>query len=208
MAITEESIRLSNHFSLYHRLTYHIARMCKCPLLLHSTISLLLGRAVILDAISPSAVAYIAALSLVFQRQFILVYICTIIGAFTVSTGQASYICIALLTFACLYYIGRKAVHHVTMTYIFVFFSICIPRVFLYSLLDPLTIYNGMQIVLEGLMGVILLFIFMQALPLLFQQQLLHPFMKSDEIICLVILLASVITGLNGLSIFDVDLEH
>lgn len=186
----------------------HMIRICKSPIFMHSSIALLLGRAVILGAISPFAIAYVAALTVVFQQYRLLVFICMTIGAYTHSLEQAGYIAIALMIFYSLQYLANRKANQLGFIYVFVFFSIAISRVFFYSLPSPLTIYDSLQIILEGSMGLVLLFIFIQALPLLFQQDLSILIMKTEELICLAILVASVITGLIGISIYQIELEH
>src|SRR5690625_87184 len=90
---------------------------------------------------------------------------------------------------------------------LFVFFSTVMTRVFLYSLLSKITIYEALHLVMEGVLGTVLLLIFMQSITLISLKRY-QPTLKNEELICIIILIASILTGLIGWDIYSVSLEH
>src|SRR5690625_581845 len=80
-------------------------------------------------------------------------------------------------------------------------------RVFLYSLPSKITIYEALHLVMEGVLGTVLLLIFMQSIPLISLKRY-QPTLKNEELICIIILIASILTGLIGWDIYSVSLEH
>src|SRR5690625_7066951 len=80
-------------------------------------------------------------------------------------------------------------------------------RVFLYSLPSKITIYEALHLVMEGVLGTVLLLIFMQSIPLISLKRY-QPTLKNEELICIIILIASILTGLIGWGIYSVSLEH
>src|SRR5690606_3674784 len=77
----------------------------------------------------------------------------------------------------------------------------------LYSLPGQLTIYEWLHLLIEGILGIVLLLIFMQSIPLLALKRY-QPALKNEELVCIIILLASILTGLIGWQIYGVELEH
>ncbi|WP_170005987.1 stage II sporulation protein E [Bacillus fonticola] len=69
------------------------------------------------------------------------------------------------------------------------------------------SLYDGMMGLVEGSLGAILTLIFLQSVPLLSIQKRKQS-LKTEEIVCLMILLASVMTGTIGWSVYDLSLEH
>src|SRR5699024_3889533 len=59
----------------------------------------------------------------------------------------------------------------------------------------------------EGILGMVLLLIFMQSIPLLTVKRY-QPALKTEEVVCIVILLASILTGFIGWEIYGVSLEQ
>src|SRR5690625_7989560 len=77
---------------------------------------------------------------------------------------------------------------------LFVFVSTAIPRLFLYSLAGQLSVYEWMLLLVEGTLGTILVLIFMQSIPLLAPKKY-KPTLKNEEIVCMLIIIASVLTA-------------
>ena len=69
------------------------------------------------------------------------------------------------------------------------------------------TLYELMMAGVESSLGFILTLIFLQSLPLLSISKRRQS-LKTEEIVCLIILLASVMTGTIGWSIYDLSIEH
>src|SRR5699024_12407539 len=70
--------------------------------------------------------------------------------------------------------------------YIFMFFSIMISRVILYSIPSPLTFLNIIYIGLESSMGILLLYIFLQSLPQIMNHNI-AVLLRIEDVLSLVI---------------------
>src|SRR5690606_37603479 len=90
---------------------------------------------------------------------------------------------------------------------LFIFLSTVLTRLFLYSLPSQITVYELAHLLVEGILGIVLFLIFMQSLPLLALKRY-QPALKNEELICIIILLASILTGFIGWEIYAVSLEH
>ena len=75
-----------------------------------------------------------------------------------------------------------------------------------YLFLEQFTLYELMMAGVESSLGFILTLIFLQSLPLLSISKRRQS-LKTEEIVCLIILLASVMTGTIGWSIYDFPLN-
>src|SRR5690625_1367858 len=169
-------------------------------------IGLLLGRAVILYNISPFAIAFLATVWAIYQQRIYMIIAFILIGAWTYSLEHAVFITLSL---GCFIILTKFSKDRLNMKYLilFVFFPTIMTRVFLYSLPSKVTVYELLHIMMEGTLGVILLLIFMQSIPLISLKRY-QPTLKNEELICIVILIASVLTGLIGWDIYSVSLEH
>ena len=70
-----------------------------------------------------------------------------------------------------------------------------------------LTNYALMMASVEAGLSFILTMIFMQSVPLVTSKKLQQP-LRNEEIVCLIILLASVMTGTVGWVLYDMTVEH
>src|SRR5699024_6115017 len=78
-----------------------------------------------------------------------------------------------------------------------VFISTAAPRLFLYSISDKLTSYEWLLLAVEGVLGCVLVLIIMQSIPLISPKRY-KPTLKNEEIVCMIILIASILTGTIG----------
>src|SRR5699024_10865287 len=78
---------------------------------------------------------------------------------------------------------------------------------FVYSVTGQLTAYGWMLLSVEGGLGVVLVLIFMQSMPLL-AQKTYNPVLKNEEIVCMIILIASILTGTIGWQVYGAALEQ
>ena len=76
-----------------------------------------------------------------------------------------------------------------------------------YLLSGQFTLYELMMAGVESSLGFILTLIFIQSLPLLTISKRRQSF-KTEEIVCLIILLASVMTGTIGWTVYDLSIDH
>ncbi|MBO1004444.1 stage II sporulation protein E [Pseudogracilibacillus auburnensis] len=169
-------------------------------------VGLLLGRAVILYNISPFAIAFLATAWAIYQKRTLTMLIFILLGAWSQSIEHAVYISLSLVVFM---FLTRflKDRSNLKMLMLFVFLSTVVTRIFLYSLPSPITTYEWLHLLIEGVLGIVLLLIFMQSIPLLALKRY-QPALKNEEIICIIILLASILTGFIGWEVYAVSLEH
>ncbi len=171
----------------------------------HMLLSLLLGRAIILSSMAPFGVAFLAVVWWLRRPLVIPVTVIMAAGASTYSFGHGGFILGASVTFLLL----SAALHKVkqpqkwlpTMALI----ASLIPRTASLAFLDRWHLYEIILMAAEGILSFILVLIFMQSLPLLSPQKY-HPTLKNEEIVCLIILLASVLTGMIGWEIQGVPM--
>lgn len=169
-------------------------------------VGLLLGRAVILYEISPFAIAFLATSWAVYQKRTFTIIVFILIGAWSHSIDHGLFVSISLLVFMFFTrFLNDRS--NLRMLMLFVFLSSIVTRMFLYSLPSQITVYELLHLVVEGVLGIILLLIFMQSLPLLALKRY-QPALKSEEIVCIIILLASILTGLIGWEVYSLSLEH
>src|SRR5690625_5236965 len=169
-------------------------------------IGLLLGRAVILYNISPFAIAFLATVCAVYHKRMLLIILFILIGACTYSVEHAVFITLSIVLFVMMASFLKDRTNFKFLI-LFVFFSTVMTRVFLYSLPSKITIYEALHLVMEGVLGTVLLLIFMQSIPLISLKRY-QPTLKNEELICIIILIASILTGLIGWDIYSVSLEH
>ena len=128
-----------------------------------------------------------------------------IIGALTYSVEQAIFISLSIAVFLVLgqFLKDRK---NIKILMLFVFLSTVVTRLFLYSLPGQITVYEWLHLFIEGILGIVLLLIFMQSIPLLALKRY-QPALKNEELVCIIILLASILTGLIGWQIYSVSVR-
>lgn len=171
-----------------------------------SLVGLLLGRAVILYEVSPFAVAFLATIILVYQKRVLTIVLFISMGAWTYSIEHAVFVCLSLIIFILLYNLQRSK-RNVRLLMLFVLLATVSTRMFLHSLEGELHLLNWISLSIEGILGAILFLIFMQSVPLLSLKKY-RPTLKNEELICIVILLASILTGLIGWEIYSASMEH
>lgn len=169
-------------------------------------IAMLLGRAVILHDISPFALSFIATVWMLKTERMFTMILFSMIGAWTYSLQQGIWLtvsvcCLLLLTLFINNRMNMKAVLFI------VFLSPLVTRLFLFSLTSKLTLYHLLYMLIESTLAVILLLIFLQSVPLFSLNRYFRK-LKNEELICFVILLASILTGLVGWELFTLSLEH
>ena len=167
-------------------------------------IGFLLGRAVILYGLSPFAVALVATAWAAQQKRLFMLNAFIVLGAFTYSVEQSAFIFLTLAIFA-IQVRFLKDRTNIRFLIPFVFFSITSTRVFLYSIQGQINLYELLHLTGEGVLAIVLLLIFMQSIPLLTLKKY-QPALKNEEVVCMIILVASILTGFIGLEIYGVPL--
>ncbi|RDW15316.1 stage II sporulation protein E [Oceanobacillus arenosus] len=175
--------------------------------LLYFIVGFLLGRAVILSVVSPFAIAFIATMWFIHREKSAKSMLAVLLGALSYSLTHSMFILLALIIFVFLGALFKNKKNQQVIIPLLVFLSTAVPRVFLYSLNDQLSSYEWMLLIVEGVLGAVLVLIFMQSIPLLSPKRY-KPALKNEEIVCLIILIASILTGMIGWEIYDASVEQ
>ncbi|KAB2328836.1 stage II sporulation protein E [Cytobacillus depressus] len=172
-------------------------------------IGFLLGRALILAKLTPFCLPFFAAVYFIRRDKAPLALVGLVAGAATLSiTNTVSAFGMAFL-FLFTFRIAKKWLkHELRALPFFVFFTLLgggLLKTFI--LTKNMTLYDGMMAGVEASLGFILTLIFIQSIPLLsFSKR--RQSLKTEEIVCLIIMLASVMTGTIGWSVYDLSVEH
>jgi len=169
-------------------------------------VGLLLGRAVILYNISPFAIAFLATFWSVYKRRMLPIIAFVLVGAWSYSFEHGIFVTISTAAFM-IFVQFLKNRSNMRLLMLFIFLSTVLTRLFLYSLPSQISAYEWLLLTIEGVLGIVLFLIFMQSLPLLAQKRY-QPALKNEELICIIILLASILTGFIGWEVYAVSLEH
>lgn len=172
-------------------------------------LSFLLGRSLILAQLTPFSVPFFAAVYLIRRDKAPLVLVGLIAGAATLSIQAAISTFVVTILFLLLYRgTKRWLTNEVRMIPYYVLVVLLLGGLaegYLFS--DSFTMYELMMAGVESSLGFILTLIFIQSLPLLTISKRRQSF-KTEEIVCLIILLASVMTGTIGWTVYDLSIDH
>ncbi|HET7581005.1 MAG TPA: stage II sporulation protein E [Bacillales bacterium] len=172
-------------------------------------VGFLLGRAVILAGMSPFALPFFATAYLLKPGKKGLAFLSVIAGALSVSWQQAGFAALTVLIYLPIQKIVDKWLKDPAKTLPFiVFLSSFLGRsAITYLLKGGIEETALLLAVVEGGLGFVLTMIFLQSVPLLSAKTLKRS-LKNEEIICFIILLASVLTGTTGWIIHGLSVEH
>ncbi|HZG60932.1 MAG TPA: stage II sporulation protein E [Anoxybacillus sp.] len=172
-------------------------------------IGFLLGRALILSKITPFALPFFAAVYMMQRDKAGLAFIALTAGTLTLSFEATLFIFTSMFGFLIFNHITKKFINGSikVMPFIVFFTSFSIKLAMIYFISNNWTVYEIVMALVESGLGFILALIFLQSVPLLTvhkRKQLLKP----EEMISIIILLASMLTGTIGWSFYDLSLEH
>lgn len=170
-------------------------------------IGFLLGRAVILSTVSPFALAFLASVWLLQRKKSPHALLAVAAGAWSYSIHHVFFIGLAAIVFLVLAGLFKHIRREKVILPFIVTLATILPRIFLYSLNGPITSYEWMLMLVEGVLGAVLVLIFMQSLPLLSPRRY-KPALKNEEIVCMIILIASILTGTIGWTVYDASMEQ
>ncbi|WP_206099771.1 stage II sporulation protein E [Longirhabdus pacifica] len=161
-------------------------------------IAFLLGRAMILEQLAPFSIAFFAVIYFTKRDIILPVFLSLCLGTFF-SYHEQTFLTISSIL---LFWIAQTVLHkkgksNLTHAPIVVFFSMLVVKLIAVTLLNVGGLYAYFLCVVEAGLSLILTLIFMQALPVLMMAKKNYQ-LKHEEIICLIILLASVMTGTVG----------
>lgn len=172
-------------------------------------IGFLLGRALILAKLTPFSLPFFAAVYLIRRDRAPLALLGLIAGAATLSIPNAIFTFGSSIIFLIVYRVTKKWINNEMKAIpIYVLFTLLIGKA-IHSFINDgdISMYDGMMIGVEAGLGCILTLIFLQSLPLISMNKRRQP-LKTEEIVCLIILLASVMTGTIGWTAYDLSIEH
>ncbi|WP_044641832.1 stage II sporulation protein E [Risungbinella massiliensis] len=185
---------------VFHRLVH----FWNVPLL---AMGFLLGRATILESVSPFSVAYLAVLFLFSRKAWPGVMAMTILGAATLDTVHAAKVTGFLLLLFISYRIaaamGKGNLGQIPFLVLFTNIVGHLAMI----LWQPHTHYQMLLAGIDTLLSFILTYIFVQSVPI-FTKKKRRIHLRHEEIVCLVILIGSVLTGTLGFTVGDLSILH
>ncbi|WP_160725666.1 stage II sporulation protein E [Bacillus sp. USDA818B3_A] len=172
-------------------------------------VGFLLGRALILAKLTPFCLPFFASVYLIKRDRAPLALIGLIVGAATISLGNAVFTFAVTVLFLIIYRISEKWLTNEVKSLPFFVGGILgfgkLAETFILS--RQLTMYDLMMVGVQTSLALILTLIFLQSIPLITlnkRRQLL----KTEEIVCLIIMLASIMSGTIGWKVYDMSIEH
>lgn len=170
----------------------------------------LLGRSVILSGLAPFATPFFAMLFWRKQRRRWPPAFAVVVGAFTVSAGQAFYSLLALFFFLVLRRLmlsfSKKTPERLLAP--LVFFATVVARLVYETVMSSAVLWSHLlTAVTEGALSFLLTLIFMQSLPLI-ASKVHRKYMRNEEVICAVILISSLLIGTSGWTLSGLSADH
>jgi stage II sporulation protein E len=172
-------------------------------------IGFLLGRALILAKLTPFCLPFFAAVYFIRRDKSPIALIGLVAGAATLSFLQATYTFFTVALFLIAFRLLKRTIkNEMKVLPFFVFFILLSGKVLESFILNSqVTLYDGLMASVEASLGFILTLIFLQSIPLLTMNKRKQA-LKTEEIVCLIIMLASVMTGTIGWKVYDLSIEH
>ncbi len=165
----------------------------------------LLGRAMILDAIAPFAVAYLAVVFHLCRRQWPLAFLSLILGGLTLNEIHAvqiaGFLMLFLLVQKAFDWMGKGQLNYVPFVVLIAGVGGHLGKIGW----EGWSPYQGIMAGVEILLSFILTFIFVQSLPIFTVRRKRYA-LRHEEMICLIILAGSVITGTIGWTLSGMEL--
>ncbi|MUV38036.1 Protein-serine/threonine phosphatase [Lentibacillus sp. JNUCC-1] len=193
--------------AFHQRITNQLKHVLLVKGWVYVIVGFLLGRAVILSEVSPFAVAFLATVFSIHKHYAPRVMLALIAGALTYSVVHGLFVTLALIVFVFLAGVFKQSSKKSILIPVFIFLSTVSARLFLYSMTGVISSHQWMLMVVEGVLGAVLILIFMQSIPLLSPKKY-RPILKNEEIVSMIILVASVLTGTIGWELYDASFEQ
>ncbi|MGJ9385070.1 stage II sporulation protein E [Salipaludibacillus sp. CF4.18] len=176
-------------------------------LMLIIAVGFLLGRAVILLQLLPFTIPFLAVVFKWKRSWSLPAAFALIAGSTTLSFTYAGHTTVAVLFYFILQAILQRFDKKEKFFPIAVFTSVVITRVLGLTFTDGFLYYHLLTALVEGGLALIITLIFMQSIPF-FLERRRQVTLKPEEVVCLVILLGSLLTGTVGWMIYDLSIEH
>ncbi len=177
--------------------------------LMIAIIGFLLGRAMILSELAPFVLPYLAAVYMLKRERAGLAALSLLAGAATGFHGQVVFVFLAIVAYVLIQKGVTKFATDATKVLPYtVFGASIVTRLGLVFFTEgTISNYALMMATVEAGLSFILTMIFVQSVPIVTTHKLKQP-LRNEEIVCLIILLASVMTGTVGWMIYDMTIEH
>lgn len=176
--------------------------------ILFMCVGFLLGRAVILQDLFPFASAFFAVMY--FTRRDLAVWIGTSLLAGSLFASEPTTLMIAMqLLIIILMHRGLQAYEKSEINFapFMVFFANLAVHLFTTLMSSQLTWYAVLMDATDAILGLVLTLVFVQALPVLTLHKRNYT-LKSEELVCLFILLACMMTGAVGWIVQGLQVDH
>lgn len=170
-------------------------------------VGFLLGRAVILLQLLPFTIPFLAVVFKWKRSWSLPAAFALIAGSTTLSFSYAGHTTVAILFYFILQAVLQKFDKKEKLFPITVFLAVVVTRLLGLSFTDGFLYYHLLTAAVEGGLALIITLIFMQSIPF-FLERRRQVTLKPEEVVCLVILLGSLLTGTVGWMIYDLSLEH
>lgn len=168
----------------------------------------LLGRALIVEELTPFAIPYFIVMFYIRRDCLLVTGLALIIGAFTQSipVGLETALSLVLALFACKL-MNKLRKKDFSRTPLLVVGTIFVSRLLYAALTNQVTTYELVMVAVEAVLGFVLTLIFIQSLSIIHLAKPYEP-LKNEEIVSLVILLASLMTGTVDWMVEGISMEH
>jgi len=177
-------------------------------IILFCFMGLMLGRATILDGLMCCALAFYA-ISYHFRKETGLLVALSLIAGNLLSLSPQPLWLALQLTVTYLLFRAFREFERLTVNKIplIVFSAVVLVQLFNTFIGDQVTWFNLMMVFVEAALSFVLAYVFLYALPVLMTAKPLKK-LKNEELICMFILLACLITGMTGWSIEGLGVER
>ncbi len=173
-------------------------------------IGFLLGRALILSHFTPFALPFFAAVYVMKRDKAPITLLGLTAGGLTLSVANGMYTLASTILFILVFRLFGKYHKEETRVLPFYIFAVSLVSKCAYLYLQQqfqLSFYDGLMAGVESCLTFILTMIFMQSIPILSQTRRKKT-LKTEEVVSLIIVLASVLTGTIGWTVNGLSVEH
>ncbi|WP_416148128.1 stage II sporulation protein E [Salipaludibacillus sp. HK11] len=170
-------------------------------------IGFLLGRAVILLQLLPFTIPFLAVIFKWKRNMTLPAAFALIAGSTSLSFSYAGHTTVAILVYFLLQSVMQKVDKQEVYLPITVFATVAMTRYSSLVIQGEHSLYHGLTASVEGALALVITLIFFQSVPL-FLERRRHMTLKHEEVVCLVILLGSLLTGTVGWLVFQLSIEH
>ncbi|MFS0865403.1 stage II sporulation protein E [Fredinandcohnia sp. 179-A 10B2 NHS] len=193
----------------FHRFQVKLENLFLHKGLLLVFVGFLLGRALILSELTPFALPFFASVFMMKKGKAGLAMLALIAGSMTLSVNVSIFTFLAISIFLVSYKLIQKLKIDLVkaLPSLVLIASILSKSFIVYVTTGSITAHDGMMMGVESGLGFILTLIFLQSVPFLTEKRRKQSF-KTEEVICLIILIASVLTGTIGWSLYDLSISN